>query len=112
MSFCLQSIDNVLLSRIKGGMGCSHDQLLTRTNGYLVSNRQPQDKPNRAEPGSPLPATTPQAWVQAVQADVCRRQARSGLLCTSSNFLHSNSHFAQIVIGFFDVLSIVISDAC
>ncbi|MDP6599759.1 MAG: hypothetical protein QGI86_28490, partial [Candidatus Poribacteria bacterium] len=73
-------------SRIKGGMGCSHDQLLTRTNGYLVSNHQPQDKPNRAEPDSPLPATTPQAWVQAVQADVCKRQARSGLLCTSSNF--------------------------
>jgi hypothetical protein len=54
MSFCLQSIENVLLSRIKGGMGCSHDRLLTRTNGYLVSNRQSQDKPNRAELGFSL----------------------------------------------------------
>ena len=31
MSFCLLSIENVLLSLIKGGMGCSQDQLLTRT---------------------------------------------------------------------------------
>jgi hypothetical protein len=34
MSFCLQPIENVLVSLIKGGMGCSHDQLLTRIKGY------------------------------------------------------------------------------